>query len=136
MATSLPVPLEADEGKTLVAWLRVQGLRFTHTPNETGHDPAARRRAIRMKQQGTSAGFPDYTIFIPAERSKLNRGLVLFVELKRIRGSTTSAQQREWIESIQQLGSNDVDGYVARGAQAAIDYIGQYVKPGSNRVQF
>jgi hypothetical protein len=62
---NLPCPTEADEGKILVAYLRTRGFMFTHIPNETGHSPEAKRRAIRMKQQGTSKGFPDYVILLP-----------------------------------------------------------------------
>lgn len=120
-------PLEAEEAKVLVAWLRRQGLRFSHSPNETGRDPYARRRAIRMKQQGTSPGYPDYTVFIPAERSIYHHGVVLFVELKRVRGSTTSSEQRDWIEAINALGSDDVAAYVAKGAHAAMNFVDDYL---------
>jgi len=109
----LPVPLEAEEGKTLVAYLRRKRYTFTHTPNETGHTPEARRRAIRMKQQGTSKGFPDYTII-------LKRGGIAIIELKRVRGSATSPEQKEWIAAFQAAG---VPARICRGAAESIAFI-------------
>lgn len=51
---------EQQESELLAAYLRIKGYKFTHIPNETGSDPAAKRRAIRMKRAGTSKGFPDF----------------------------------------------------------------------------
>lgn len=110
-------PLEKDEGKVLVAWLRINHIPFTHIPNETGHDEYAKRRAIRMKQQGTSKGFPDYIIFL------VNVGII-FIELKRQTGSSTSIQQKEWIEIINKTPGSA--GIIAKGAQEAIDFISSF----------
>ena len=117
------VPLEKDEARTLVAWLRLKHIRFYHAPSETGSDPFARRRAIRMKQQGTVRGFPDYAIVT-------NTGLI-FIELKRQKGSTTSPEQREWIEALNAAGT---PAYVAKGAQAAIEIVERHHNP--NAVEF
>lgn len=102
-------PLEAEEAKTFVAWLRLKGYKFMHIPSETGHSPEARRRAIRMKQQGTSPGFPDYLII------KDNR--VLVIELKRQKGSVVSPEQREWLAAF--AGAN-IPSFITRGAEEAI----------------
>jgi len=111
---SLPCPTESQEGDTLVAYLHVKGLKFTHIPNETGHSQEALRRAVRMKRQGTSKGFPDYVIALP------NVG-ILYIELKRVRGSTTSPEQKEWIEILNQCPG--AEAHIAKGAQAAITII-------------
>ena len=50
------LPTEQQEAESFAAWLRVKGYWFTHVPNETGSDPAARRRAVRMKRAGVSKG--------------------------------------------------------------------------------
>lgn len=106
------VPLEADEGKTLVAYLRVRGYKFTHIPNETGHDPYSRRRAIRMKQQGTSKGFPDYIV--------ITRRGVKAIELKRVKGSTVTPEQREWVQALTDAG---LETRICKGAGEAIAFI-------------
>lgn len=77
----------------LVAYLRVRSIPFSHIGNETGHSPEAKRRAIRMKQQGTSRGFPDYVIALPGVG-------VIYIELKRRKGSTISPEQKQWIEVL------------------------------------
>lgn len=110
--TLAPCPLEKDEGKTLVAYLRIRGYKFTHIPNETGHTPEARRRAIRMKQQGTSAGFVDYLIIV--------NGQLIAIELKRVRGSSISAEQREWVAALNAAG---IKTRICKGAGESIDFI-------------
>lgn len=105
-------PLESEEAKTLVAYLRMRGLKFTHIANETGHSPEAKRRAIRMKQQGVSRGFPDYLIIA-------NHHLY-GVELKRQHGSQVSPEQRTWILALNDAG---IPTIVARGADEAIKFI-------------
>lgn len=108
----LSVPTEFQEGLALVAYLRVKDYKFTHLPLETGSSPEARRRAIRMKQQGTSRGTPDYMIIVKDQ--------LLFVELKRKKGSRVSPEQREWLEALSKTGAHCI---IAYGAQDAIDYI-------------
>jgi hypothetical protein len=113
MAVSkLPVLSEAEEAKLLVAWLRIRGYKFHHSPNETGSSPEARRRGIRMKQQGTSPGFPDYTI--------LAGGHIIFIELKSKKGYTSPAQ-KEWLVAINEI--DNVEGFICRGADEAIKVI-------------
>ena len=110
-------PTEAQEGHTLVAYLRLRGIPFTHTPNETGSSPEARRRAVRMKQQGVSRGFPDYIIVT-------NTGII-FIELKRATKSLSrvSPEQKQWIETLSAAGS---PAYIAYGAEEAIAFIEQH----------
>lgn len=109
----LPLPTEKQEALTLVAYLRVKGLKFTHIGNETGHTPEAKRRAISLKQQGTSRGFPDYCIIV-------GRSLV-FIELKRQKGSATSLEQHAWIDTLNEV--PNIEAVIAKGADAAIEFI-------------
>jgi hypothetical protein len=108
------VPTESEEGKVLVQWLRIHNITFSHIPNETGHSDEAKRRAIRMKQQGTSKGFPDYVIALPGI------GMV-YIELKRLRGSTTSPEQKAWIEAINECPG--AEAMIAKGAGEAIAFV-------------
>lgn len=114
MSNKPPVPTESQEGDILVAYLRVRGIKFTHIPNETGHTPEAKRRAIRMKRQGTSKGFVDYVIVLPGV------GL-LCPELKRVRGSAISQEQRDWVDALNTVPG--VEAFIAKGAQAVIDRV-------------
>lgn len=115
----------------LVAWLRVQGLRFHHSPNETGHSLEARKRAVRVKREGTSKGFPDYIVLIPPDRSINGQGFTLYIELKRLKGSVTSKEQVEWVEALRALDTASVDAFIAKGADQAIGIIRKHLKPGT-----
>lgn len=105
-------PTEAQEAATLVAYLQIKGYKFHHSPNETGHTPEAKRRAIRMKREGTSKGFPDYIIL-------LDRCIVA-IELKRRKGSVTTKEQIDWIDAFKARG---VYATIAKGADSAIQFI-------------
>lgn len=109
---SLPVPTEAQEADVLVAYLRRRSIPFTHIPNETGHTMEARRRAVRMKRQGVSRGFPDYIVVL--------RKRVIAIELKRQRGSKTSPEQTAWVETLNDSGMPTA---ICRGAVQAIAFI-------------
>ncbi len=106
------VPTEAQEGKTLVAYLRLKRLRFTHIANETGSGAGARFQGIRNKQQGVSKGFPDYLV--------ITGGILIAIELKRTKGSRTSPEQLEWIDALNEVG---VPARVCKGAEEAIKFI-------------
>lgn len=110
------IPTEAEEAKTLVAYLRIRGYVFHHSPNETGHSDEARRRAVRMKREGTSAGFPDYTI--------IAGGHLIFIELKRRKKAYASPEQKAWIAALNEV--SNVQAFVARGAEEAIAIIEKY----------
>lgn len=116
--SALPCPTEAQEGAALVAYLRLRGIAFTHVGNETGSDPHARRRAVRMKQQGTSRGFPDYVIALPGVG-------VLYIELKRVRGSSVSPEQKQWIETLQACPG--AAAHIAKGRDDAVRIIESYL---------
>jgi hypothetical protein len=120
MASKLPVPLESQEGDTLVAYLRLRGIAFSHIPNATGHTPEAKRRAVSMKRQGTSKGFPDYVIALPGVG-------VLYVELKRQRGggSSVSPEQREWLAVLETCPGAAT--CLAYGAEEAIAFVQSYL---------
>lgn len=98
----------------LVAYLRVRNIPFTHVANETGHDNYSKRRAIRMKRQGTAKGFPDYVIALPGVG-------VVYIELKRLRGSATSHEQREWIATLNACPG--AEARICKGASGAIAFI-------------
>ena len=105
-------PLESQEAATLVAYLQLKGYKYHHSPNETGHTPEARRRAIRMKREGTSPGFPDYVL--------LAKGHIVVIELKRLKGSVTSPEQLQWLKDFESCGAKTL---LAKGAGEAIDFL-------------
>jgi len=118
--SSLPVPSESEEARMFVAWLRVKGYKFHHSPNETGHSDEARRRAIRVKREGTSAGWPDYIII------KNNR--LIAVELKRAKKglSHVSPEQREWLKELASCGVEAAICYGHIEAEEFVESVANY----------
>ena len=80
-----------------------------------------------MECDGTSAGFPDYLILIPRDRSENGLGYLFAIELKRRTGGTVSPAQREWIHAFNGLGIYEIQAYVCRGAAEAIKTISAYL---------
>lgn len=124
VVVQLPCLTENQEGDILVAYLRVRGIAFTHIPGETGGSPEAKRRAIRVKRQGYSKGTPDYMIALPGIG-------MLFIELKRLRGSKTSPEQLQWVETINKCPS--AEARICKGACSAIAFI-EELYPSKTRV--
>lgn len=110
----MPPLKESEEAKMLVAYLQINGYKFFHAPSETGSSPEARRRAVRMKQQGTVRGFPDYTIIVGSK--------LVFIELKRAKKSLSkvSPEQREWLVALAATGAECA---IAYGASECIELI-------------
>lgn len=113
----LPLPTEQQEAEALAAWLRVKGYWFTHIPNETGSDPAARRRAVRMKRAGVSRGFPDYLIFTVKH--------CIAIELKRQKGGKATPEQRAWLEVLAAHGFYTA---ICHGRDEAVEFVESVVK--------
>lgn len=96
----------------LVQYLQTRGLKFTHIANETGSSGEAMRRAIRVKRQGVSKGFPDYLVIV---KNKL-----IAIELKRIKGSKIHPEQIEWVRKLNACG---VESRIVKGCDAAIAFV-------------
>lgn len=105
-------PTESEEAKTLVAYLRIKGYVFHHSPNETGHSEEAARRAMRVKREGTSKGFPDYII--------IKDDTLIAIELKRVKGSRTTPEQVQWLKDLAACG---VHSAICHGAAESIEFI-------------
>lgn len=117
------VPLEEDEQIAFVQWCRLKGIICQHAGNEIGGSiRAMKTRAIKMKKLGTSKGFPDLLLFIPVigATGEPDAYQPVAVEMKRVKGSTTSAEQKKWLEILEMAG---IPGAVCKGAGAAIEFV-------------
>ena len=99
------VPSEDHEQMMLVQWFRrtYAGVRIFAIPNGGHRHPSV---AAKLKATGVSAGVPD--LFIPAWR--------LWVEMKRTKGGSVSAEQKDWIAYLQEVGYCAI---VCKGAEDA-----------------
>jgi len=114
-------PIEYEEDKVFAQWCRLKKLKFSHIPNET-YTPSMGAR-IRNQQSGVDSGVPDYVVLTP-------KG-VIWVEMKRRKGSITSPAQLEWIEAINAIPGTQAQ--VCKGAQEAIDFVSKFIQKKSPR---
>lgn len=122
---TLPIPTEAAEAKSLMHYMRLRRLKFTHIKNETGRSFGNARinnsRAFWGAVDGVSPGFPDFLVIV-------NKQLIA-IELKRLKGSKTTRQQLDWIEALSAAG---IPARICKGADEAMAFINQFFKPTKN----
>lgn len=81
----------------------------------------SRAAASSFKKEGLRAGVPD--LMLPVAKQGYHG---LFIEMKRLKGSVTSKEQKDWHEYLSGQGYLCV---VCKGAQSAIDIIDDYMMP-------
>lgn len=108
-------PTEHEEAVALADYLTLRGWRFSHIPQETFTKFWGTK--IKNKQEGVHRGVPDYILFVPIKNGKEQ---LVFVELKRKKGSVTSPEQKEWINALNSCGC---PSKICKGADEAIAYI-------------
>lgn len=101
------VPLEDEEQAAFVQWLRLKGYPHFRVPSET-YTKSWKQKA-KNKALGVVRGVPD--LFIVTTNG------LMAIEMKRIKGSVTSPEQLQWIETLQDAGT---PAFVAKGAEQAI----------------
>lgn len=87
------IPTEHEEQRELVKWFRqtYADVRIFAIPNGEKRTIGV---AARLKVEGVSPGVPD--LYAPAWR--------LWVEMKRIKNSSVSPQQKDWHEYLRKIG--------------------------------
>lgn len=123
MVQKVAVPKEEDEQIAFVQWCRLNHIIVHHSGNEIGGSTAAVKvRAIKMKKMGTSKGFPDLLVFIPVygTTGEVDCYQMCAIEMKRRKGSTTSAEQKEWLRVLTESG---VLCAVCKGVEEAIKFV-------------
>ena len=109
------VPTESQEAETLAQYLLLMQrtgkiLLYSHIPNETYTQSWSTKK--RNKREGVTKGVPDYIIVTDKK--------VLFIELKRPKGSVTSFEQKEWIDN---LSGKKTQAVVCKGWNTAKEFI-------------
>lgn len=133
---TMPPPTEDVEQMCLFRWADAQSGKYPelslmyHIPNggKRGKAEAARFRAM-----GVKSGVPD--IFLPVGVQKIDsvdRGQYtiirtkyngLYIELKRLRGGTVSAAQKQWIARLRDTGYvcvTTIYSYISKGVFASL----------------
>lgn len=111
------VPTEYQEQLVLVEWLEFYNFKFTAIPNST-YTPSMKQKVMN-RRMGLRPGLPDLLIVVG--------GHLLFIELKRTKGSVTSSEQKAWIEALNKV--DNVQAFIAYGAEEAIAIVEKYAPP-------
>lgn len=114
-------PLERVEQARFVDWLEAQGLLFSATAQSTYTTSWNQKRLNHST--GLRKGVPDILVIIPIERAIDGVARLIFVEMKRVKGGVVSKEQKEWVQALRSINSNQIGAFVARGADEAIDAI-------------
>lgn len=117
-------PKEKDEQIAFVDWLDRKFLKFTSIPNSTWTPSFKQKHA--NKQTGLRPGLPDLLILISADKSASRKAVMVFVEMKRKKGSEVRRDQVVWIEKLNEI--ENVQAQVCYGADEAMDFVRQFLK--------
>ena len=120
-------PYEADEQAELCQLLDFHRITYHASLNGAhlaGSKSQSSKQWAKLKAQGAKAGAPDLEILSHPRRGN-GRGPV-FVEMKRVRAAkpSVSKEQREYHETLRELGYTVVVGYGAVDAWAKLQRLG------------
>jgi hypothetical protein len=103
------IPTEHEEQRELVCWFRRKwpDVRIFAIPNG-GY--RSRATAGRLKAEGVLSGVPD--LFVPAWG--------LWIEMKRAKGGSLSAEQKDFIKYLESVGFSCIVGKGNQDAQEKI----------------
>ena len=104
-------PLEYDECVTLVDYLELRGIKYSHINQEMY--TTSWKQKNKAKALGVHPGVPDYIMIINDQ--------LVFIEMKRQKGGRVSETQKEWIEALRKAGVNVHICYGFDQAKGVID---------------
>ena len=134
---NLDNPTEEQEQMAFVQWLRLKGYAHFRVPNET-YTKSFKQKA-KNKALGVSSGVPDLFAVVPRQQELWN-GLgaeairtgdtatvptLVAIEMKRKKGGATSANQKQWLQTLNDAGIQSV---VCKGCDEAIKFIESITK--------
>lgn len=129
MKATKTIPLEEDEQIAFVTYCQRKGYKIHHCANEIGGNTRALKlRAIKAKRMGQSKGFPDLLIFVPIYGTiddEPDAYQPIAVEMKRIKGSVASPEQKVWGKILEKAG---VPFKVCKGCDEAIKFVDEVLK--------
>lgn len=112
MSKQLPCPTEDEEQIAFVEYLTTRELKFTAIPNHT-YNPSFSQQN-KNKKLGLNKGLCDMVVVLPGI------GLA-WCEMKRLRGSDTSPEQKSWIAALNSVPGNEAR--ICKGCLAAVAFI-------------
>jgi hypothetical protein len=107
-----PVPTEDEEQIEFVKYLVTRGLKHTAIPNHTYNPHHSQQN--HNKKLGLNKGLCDMLVALPGI------GLA-WVEMKRIKGSNTSDEQLEWVDTLNLCPGSEAR--ICKGWREAVAFI-------------
>ena len=117
------IPTEDQEQAALFEWAAYSEHKFPGLSLMLAVPNGGKRNVVtaaNLKRTGVKSGVPD--IFLPVARNGKHG---LWVELKRVKGGTVSANQKTWLAALSAQGYECV---ICRGWEAAREVIIKYFK--------
>jgi len=131
-------PTEHQEAVAFSQWMDLMNIHHWHVQQEGGQKIHI---GVLMKQkaEGKKRGLPDYIIYLSPEQSKVKKGCVIAVELKKPRtrkkngefralssdGITVYPEQEDFIEKINSV--SGCQGEICYGATEAIEFVKRFL---------
>ena len=100
-------PTEHLEQVAFCSWLDWKHIAYASIPNGTNKGYAMQHK---FKSEGLKKGFPDLLVFLPS--------VIVFIEMKRKKGSVISNEQKEWQVRINSY--SYAKAYICYGADDAM----------------
>jgi hypothetical protein len=110
-------PLEDAEQHAYIQWLDANNIKYFAVPNIVKLAGMMKSKIAKIrfwqqrKKEGVKKGVPDLVVFLPK--------LILFVEMKRQKGSATSIEQINWSITINTYPY--AKSIICKGADVAIN---------------
>jgi len=127
-------PLEHEEQVAVVEWIETQNeiaklfksknlrpVLFSAIVN--GHYQQSKKQLNKLIAEGMRKGILDMVFIVPPERAKAGKRLMVWIEMKRVQGSSTSEEQLEWEEAINDIEGGVVGAFICYGQKEAIDVL-------------
>lgn len=119
-------PVTEDElQRQVVDWLQLAlppGCVFHHSPNEGTRHVAFKQK---LKRLGTRFGWPDLEIFVPGDQAHGGVSCAIFIELKRPKGGSLSANQKQIRDELEEAGCH---WYLARSVDQVAEALDTHVQ--------
>lgn len=109
------IPTEEQEQILFTQWLSAKRLDYWHTPNSTYTRSWNQKR--KNQAMGVQSGIPDLFVIVDNK--------VVGVEMKRTKGGVVSANQKKWIEILNNAG---ISTRICKGHKEAIKFIKESMK--------
>ncbi|NCD17620.1 MAG: VRR-NUC domain-containing protein [Actinobacteria bacterium] len=108
----ISVPTEDAEQQALVQYMQIRGIPHFRVPSETYTKSWSQK--AKNKRLGVVKGVPDLFAIV--------NGKLIAIEMKRVKGSVTSPEQKKWIDLLNTAGT---PARVCKGATEAIAFINE-----------